>query len=63
MSRRKQQPPNAAATLAQVKAIVSSEHSTVEMRQQAVQIAYEIGASEGRLAGALAAVERLGLPQ
>lgn len=58
MTKRKEQ-QTASQLLAQAKRIVESDISTPEMRGQAVQVAYELGVNDGRLAGAVAALDRI----
>jgi hypothetical protein len=59
MTKKKRQDRTAAMLLEQAKAIAGSERSTMEMRTQAVQLAYEIGVNDGRLAGAVSALDHI----
>jgi hypothetical protein len=61
MTKRKQvQAPTGAEMLARAKAIVLDERATPALREQAVQLAYDLGVSDGRVAGAVTALERIG---
>lgn len=58
MTKRKERQVSA---LTRVKELVRDERSTPAMREQAVDVAYGIGVTEGRLAGALSALDKIKL--
>jgi hypothetical protein len=62
MTKRTIHPPSSTTMLADLVTLICDGKSDAGLRAQAVQIAYEIGRSEGRLEGAISMGDRLVKP-
>jgi hypothetical protein len=62
MTKRTVQPPTSTTMLAGLVNLILSEHADAGMKAQAIQLAYDIGHSEGRLEGAISMGDRLVKP-
>jgi hypothetical protein len=63
MTKRTTTPATSTTMLAGLVNLILSTHADAGMKSQAIQIAYEIGKSEGRLEGAISMGDRLVKPQ
>jgi hypothetical protein len=59
MTKRKEAPRTSEELIRQAKAMVVDERADSEMRQKIVQVAYEVGLTEGRLQGATSALDQI----
>jgi hypothetical protein len=62
MTKRTVPPPSSTTMLAHLVTLICDGHADAGMKAQAIQIAFEMGKSEGRLEGAISMGDRLVKP-